>query len=51
MAIVGLWLSMEWAVNRRFEEILGPLFLWSKMEDFGCLVQRLYKERGAQSCL
>ena len=24
-------LSTGWALNRRFEEILGPLFLWSRM--------------------
>ena len=27
-------LSTGWALNRRFEEILGPLFLWSRMEDW-----------------
>ena len=37
-------------MNRRFEEILGPLFLWSRMEDW-VFVERLYRERGAQSCL
>ena len=25
-------LSTGWALNRRFEEILGPLFLWSRMK-------------------
>ena len=43
-------LSTGWALNRRFEEILGPLFLWSKMEDW-VFVERLYREReerGAQ---
>ena len=43
-------LSTGWALNRRFEEILGPLFLWSRMEDW-VFVERLYRERGAQSCL
>ena len=43
-------LSTGWALNHRFEEILGPLFLWSRMEDW-VFVQRLYRERGAQSCL
>ena len=39
-------LSTRWALNS-FEEILGPLFLWSRMEDwvFG---ERLCRERGAQ---
>ena len=37
-------------MNRRFEEILGPLFLWFRMEDW-VFVERLYRERGAQSCL
>ena len=41
-------LSTGWALNRRFEEILGPLFLWSRMEDW-VFVERLYRERGAQS--
>ena len=27
-------LSTGWALNCRFEEILGPLFLWSRMEDW-----------------
>ena len=27
-------LSIGWALNCRFEEILGPLFLWSRMEDW-----------------
>ena len=35
-----------WALNSRFEEILGPLFLWSRMEDW-VFVERLYRERGA----
>ena len=39
-------LSTGWALNRRFEETLGPLFLWSKMEDW-VSVERLYRERGA----
>ena len=39
-----------WALNRCFEEILGPLFLWSRMDDW-VFVARLYRERGAQSCL
>ena len=43
-------LSTGWALNRRFEEILGPLFLWSRMEDW-VSVERLYRERGAHSCL
>ena len=43
-------LSTGWALNRHFEEILGPLFLWSRMEDW-VFVERLYRERGAQSCL
>ena len=43
-------LSTGWALNRRFEEILGPLFLWSRMEDW-VFVQRLYRERGTHSCL
>ena len=43
-------LSTGWALNRRFEEILGPLFLWSRMEDW-VFVECLYRERGAQSCL
>ena len=42
--------SMVWALNRRFEEILRPLFLWSRMEDW-VFVERLCRERGAQSCL
>ena len=42
-------LSTRWALNRRFEEILG-LFLWSRMEDW-VSVERLYRERGAHSCL
>ena len=37
-------------MNHRFEEILGPLFLWSRMEDW-VSVERLYRERGAHSCL
>ena len=28
-------LSTEWALNRRFEEIFGPLFLWSRKEGLG----------------
>ena len=43
-------LSTGWALNRRFEEILGPLFLWSRMEGW-VFVEYLYRERGAQSCL
>ena len=43
-------LSTGWALNRRFEEILGPLFLWSRMEDW-VSKERLYRERGAHSCL
>ena len=43
-------LSTGWALNRLFEEILGPLFLWSRMED-RVSVERLYRERGAHSCL
>ena len=43
-------LSTGWALNRRFEEILGPLFLWSTMED-RVSVERSYRERGAHSCL
>ena len=43
-------LSTGWALNRCFEEILGPLFLWSRMEDW-VFVECLYRERGAQSCL
>ena len=43
-------LSTGWALNRRFEEILGPLFLWSRMEDW-VFVECLYRERGAHSCL
>ena len=43
-------LSTGWALNRRFKEILRPLFLWSRMEDW-VFVERLYRERGAQSCL
>ena len=39
-------LSTGWALNRRFEEILGPLFLWSRMEDW-VSVECLYRERGA----
>ena len=27
-------LSRAWALNRRFVEILGPLFLWFRMEDW-----------------
>ena len=53
LAHARLSVSTVWALfclNRRFQQILGPLFLWSKMED-GVLVQRLYRERGAQSCL
>ena len=42
-------LSTGWALNRRFEEILGPLFLWSRTEDW-VFVECLYRERGAQSC-
>ena len=41
-------LSTGWALNRRFEEILGPLFF--VLEDW-VFVERLYRERGAQSCL
>ena len=37
-------------VEPPFEEILGPLFLWSRMEDW-VFVERLYRERGAHSCL
>ena len=36
-------LSTGWALNRRFEEILGPLFLWSRMEDW-VYVECLYRE-------
>ena len=43
-------LSTGWALNLRFEEILAPLFLWSRMEDW-VFVECLYRERGAQSCL
>ena len=43
-------LSTGWALNRRFEEILGPLFLWSRMKDW-VSVERLYRERGAHPCL
>ena len=43
-------LSTGWALNRRFEDLLGPLFLWSRMEDW-VFVERLYRERGARSCL
>ena len=43
-------LSTGWALNRRFEEILGPLFLWSRMGDW-VFVECLYRERGAHSCL
>ena len=43
-------LSTGWALNCRFEEIMGPLFLWSRMEDW-VSVERLYRERGAHSCL
>ena len=43
-------LSTGWTLNRCFEEILGPLFLWSRMEDW-VFVECLYRERGAQSCL
>ena len=43
-------LSTGGALNRCFEEILGPLFLWSRMEDW-VFVEQLYRERGAQSCL
>ena len=43
-------LSTGWALNRCFEEILGPQFLWSRMEDW-VFVERLYRERGALSCL
>ena len=39
-------LSTGWALNRRSEEILGPLCLWSRMEDW-VFVERLYRERGA----
>ena len=42
--------STGWALKRCFEEIMGPLFLWSRMEDW-VFVERLYRERGAQSCL
>ena len=38
-------LSTGWALNRRFEEILGPLFLWSRMEDW-VFVECLYREKG-----
>ena len=31
MAIVGLWLSTGWALNRCFYDFLGSLFLWSQM--------------------
>ena len=41
-------LSTGWVLNRSFEEILGPLFLRSKMEDW-VIVGRSYRERGAQS--
>ena len=43
-------LSTGWALNRRFEGVLGRLFLWSRMEDW-VFVEHLYRERGAQSCL
>ena len=43
-------LSTGWALNRRFEEIMGPLFLWSRMEDW-VSVERLYRGRGAHPCL
>ena len=36
--------------DRFFEEILGPLVLWSGMEDW-VYVECLYRERGAQSFL
>ena len=42
--------STGWALNRRSEETLGPLFLWSRMEDWA-FVERLGRERGAQSYL
>ena len=38
-------LSTGWALNRCFEEILRPLFLWSRMEDW-VLVECLYREKG-----
>ena len=34
-------LSTGWALNRRFKEILGPLFSWSRMEDW-VFVERLH---------
>ena len=43
-------LSTGWVLNRRFEEILVLLFLWSKMEKW-VFVERLKRERRAQSCL
>ena len=43
-------LSTGWALNHCFEELLGPLFLWSRMEDW-VFFECLYRERGAQSCL
>ena len=44
-----LKLSTGWALNHRFEEMLGPLFLWSRLEDW-VFVEHLYRARGAQSC-
>ena len=41
----GLVEARGWALNRRLEEIMGPLFLWSRMEDW-VSVERLYRERG-----
>ena len=40
-------LSTGLALKRRFKEILGPLFLCSRLEDW-VFVERLYRERGAQ---
>ena len=45
LAHVRPGLSTGWALNRRFEENLGPPFLWSRMEDW-VFVERLYRKKG-----
>ena len=40
-------LSTGWALNRRFEEILGPLFLWSRKEGLGVCRALVQGKRGS----
>ena len=40
-------LSTGWALNRRFEEILGPLFSWSRKEGLGVCRALVQGKRGS----